>query len=91
MARQAQKFYKQKFGRHGTRLEIFFISKILAVLCYKGTAPQVNAVKDPFKTYLQALQTALTGGDASEHTYRTALKALLEALEPGAGVGRTCG
>ena len=39
-------------------------------------------MKDPFKTYLQALQTALAGGDATEHTHRPALKGLLEALEP---------
>ena len=38
---------------------------------------------DPFKTYLQSLQTALAAGDATEHTHRPALKALLEALEPG--------
>jgi len=38
---------------------------------------------DPFKDYLQSLQTALSAGDATEHTHRPALKALLEALEPG--------
>jgi len=38
---------------------------------------------DSFKTYLQALQTALAAGDATEHTHRPALKALLEAPEPG--------
>ncbi len=57
---------------------------------------------DPFKTYLQDLQTALAGGDATEHTHRPALKALLEALEPGVtatnepkkytgAANRTCG
>ncbi len=38
---------------------------------------------DLFKIYLQSLQTALAAGDSTEHTHRPALKALLEALEPG--------
>jgi hypothetical protein len=38
---------------------------------------------DPFKSYLHALQTALAAGDSTEHTHRPALKALLEAVEPG--------
>ena len=40
-------------------------------------------MSDPFKQYLTSLQTALAAGDATEHTHRPALKALLEALEPG--------
>lgn len=35
---------------------------------------------DPFKDYLQSLQTALAAGDATEHTHRPALKVLLESL-----------
>lgn len=35
---------------------------------------------DPFKTYLQSLQTDLARGNATEHTHRPALKALIEAL-----------
>ncbi len=38
---------------------------------------------EPFKFYIQALQTALAAGDSTEHTHRPALKAFLEALEPG--------
>ena len=34
---------------------------------------------DPFKSYLQALQSALAAKDATEHTHRPALKALLES------------
>ncbi len=35
---------------------------------------------DPFKTYLQSLQTDLARGNATEHTHRPALKTLLESL-----------
>ncbi len=35
---------------------------------------------DPFKTYIQSLQADLARGNASEHTYRSALKTLLESL-----------
>ena len=35
---------------------------------------------DPFKTYIQSLQTDLARGNASEHTHRPALKILLESL-----------
>jgi len=34
----------------------------------------------PFRKYLQDLHTALAAGNASEHTHRPALKALLESL-----------
>lgn len=40
-------------------------------------------VETLFKSYLRDLRTALTAGDATEHTHRPALKTLLEALEPG--------
>lgn len=43
----------------------------------------MNPLQDSFKIYLQALQNALAAGDATEHTHRPALKALLEVLEPG--------
>ena len=36
----------------------------------------------PVETYLQKLERALAGGDATEHTHRRALQELLEALEP---------
>lgn len=38
---------------------------------------------DPFKTYLLAVEQNLKAGNATEHTHRPALKALLEALSPG--------
>lgn len=85
------KISKQKNGHPGTLLEIFLISEILAVLCYKEIALQVNPMTDPFKIYLQTLQADLARGNASEHTHKPALKTLLEALEPGAGVERICG
>ena len=53
------KISKQKYGHAETRLEIFLISEILAVLCYKGSALQVNLMTDPFKTNIQTLQAAL--------------------------------
>jgi len=37
---------------------------------------------DPFKDYVQALQTALAAKDATEHTHRPALKTLLESVDP---------
>jgi len=38
---------------------------------------------DPLRIYLHSLQTALAAGNATEHTHRPALKALMEALEAG--------
>jgi len=38
---------------------------------------------DPFREYLSALEANLTRGDATEHTHRSALKALFESLEEG--------
>jgi hypothetical protein len=38
---------------------------------------------DPFRTYLQELQRNLSTGSATEHTHRSALQALLEALGDG--------
>ena len=38
---------------------------------------------DPFKTYLQKLQKNLSTGAATEHTHRSALEALLEAVGDG--------
>ncbi|MCX5832042.1 MAG: DNA methyltransferase [Deltaproteobacteria bacterium] len=35
-----------------------------------------------FKDYLQAVENALQAGNATEHTHRPALKALLESLDP---------
>ncbi|MBS1248066.1 MAG: hypothetical protein H6R48_855, partial [Proteobacteria bacterium] len=35
----------------------------------------------PFHTYLQQLSAALKAGNATEHTHRPALKALVEALD----------
>ncbi|MFH1596716.1 MAG: N-6 DNA methylase, partial [Pseudomonadota bacterium] len=40
-------------------------------------------MREPLKDYLQELQKDLLAGDATEHTHRPTLKALLEALEPG--------
>jgi len=40
---------------------------------------KVAVTDDPFKIYLQALQSALAAGDATEHTHRPALKGLLES------------
>ena len=37
---------------------------------------------DPVKAYLKEIDTALSAGDATEHTHRPALKSLLEALGP---------
>lgn len=37
-------------------------------------------MNQPIKTYLAAVETALKAGNATEHTHRPALKALLEAL-----------
>ena len=39
--------------------------------------------KDKLKTYLTQIEQALKAGNATEHTHRPALKALLESLEPG--------
>ena len=36
----------------------------------------------PFDAYLAQIQADLQGGKATEHTYRSALEALLEALAP---------
>ena len=38
---------------------------------------------DPIKAYLKQIEAALTAGNATEHTHRPALKALIEALAPG--------
>jgi len=38
---------------------------------------------DPFKTYLKDLRNNLVNKDATEHTHRPALKALLESLQDG--------
>ena len=38
---------------------------------------------DPLKPYLKAIEAALAAGNATEHTHRLALKALIEALGPG--------
>lgn len=43
---------------------------------------------EALKTYLAAVQQALRAGNATEHTYRPAFKALIEALA-GAGVTAT--
>ncbi|MGC8879832.1 MAG: type ISP restriction/modification enzyme [Anaerolineae bacterium] len=43
---------------------------------------------DAFKTYLRDLRSNLTGGMATEHTHRPALKHLLESLEPVRGDNR---
>ncbi len=37
---------------------------------------------DPFREYLGALRQALRAGNATEHTHRPALKALIESLHP---------
>ncbi len=37
---------------------------------------------DPFRTYLGDIEKALSAGDATEHTHRPALKALIESLAP---------
>lgn len=37
---------------------------------------------DPIKTYLKQIEDNLRAGNATEHTHRPALKALLEALDP---------
>lgn len=36
-----------------------------------------------FREYLKQIQSKLNSGHATEHTYRPALKTLLESLEPG--------
>ena len=38
---------------------------------------------DPIKAYLKQIEAALAAGNATEHTHRPALKALVEALAPG--------
>ena len=38
---------------------------------------------DPIKAYLKQIEAALAAGNATEHTHRPALKALIEALGPG--------
>ena len=38
---------------------------------------------DPIKIYLKQIGAALAAGNATEHTHRPALKALVEALAPG--------
>ena len=38
---------------------------------------------DPFKTYLQKLRKNLSTGAATEHTHRSALEALFEAVGDG--------
>ena len=37
---------------------------------------------DPIKPYLKQIEAALAAGNATEHTHRPALKALVEALAP---------
>lgn len=39
-------------------------------------------MSNPFEIYLAKIQTDLRGGKATEHTYRSALETLLEALAP---------
>ena len=48
----------------------------------------MSAGEDALKTYLAAVQQAYRAGNATEHTYRPALKALVEALG-GAGIVAT--
>jgi predicted helicase len=38
---------------------------------------------NPIRTYLKQIEAALAAGNATEHTHRPALKALIEALAPG--------
>ena len=45
-------------------------------------------MSDPRKIYLHAPASALTAGDVTEHTHHPALKAFLEALEPGVTANR---
>lgn len=70
----------EKSGPPGTRFEILFIPEILAFLCYIGNYLKVRQMTDPFKDYIQSLQTALATRNATEHTHRFALQALLEPL-----------
>ena len=37
---------------------------------------------DAVLTYLKEIKTAFKGGEATEHTYRPALKALLDSFDP---------
>lgn len=37
----------------------------------------------PLRTYVKSLEAELTAGNSTEHTHRTALKTLLESLNPG--------
>lgn len=43
----------------------------------------LSSQKHPVDTYLQSLQKELSRGDASEHTHRSALKALIESASAG--------
>ena len=43
--------------------------------------PELAVTEQVFRTYRTAIQQALRAGDATEHTYRPALKTLLEALD----------
>ncbi len=40
-------------------------------------------MSNPFATYLSQVEVILRGGKGTEHTYRPALKTLIESLEPG--------
>lgn len=42
-----------------------------------------DAMTTPIKAYLKQIEDNLRMGNATEHTHRPALKALLEALDPG--------
>ncbi len=43
----------------------------------------MNDTLKPFRDYLQAIEKKLALGDATEHTHRSALEALVESLQPG--------
>ena len=40
---------------------------------------------NPIPEYLRKIEKALTAGNATEHTYRPALQALIESMEPDIG------
>lgn len=40
---------------------------------------------NPIPEYLRKIERALAAGNATEHTYRPALQALIEAMEPDTG------
>src|SRR5947208_13163195 len=45
--------------------------------------PKASDRMDPFAEYLRELAQAVAKGDATEHTHRPALKALLQSLDDG--------